>query len=258
MSEVISAHRAWVRRVPDTFDRAITGPHGRPPDVSLARAQHTDYVHRLGEAGLAVTTLAAVPEYPDCVFIEDTAVLLGTVAVVTRPGASERRGEVDTVRDKLDRDFEVREIESPGTLDGGDVMVLGGVVYVGLSARTNEEGAGQLARIARDVGLSTVAVPVSGVLHLKSGVLPVSEDTIVLTEGTVDESIFKDLRIVNEEPAERYRFSALPLSDRVLTTMQAPQTTARLERLGIAVDPINISEILAADGGLTCMSIIQR
>ncbi|HEU4320241.1 MAG TPA: arginine deiminase-related protein [Acidimicrobiia bacterium] len=260
MSEAINdAKAAWVRNIPDTFDQAITGPRGRAPDVALALAQHDDYVTRLRESGLSVSAVAADPSYPDCVFIEDTAVLIGDpIAVVARPGAPERRGEVDAVHDALVPSFEVIAIEPPGTLDGGDVMVIGDIVYVGLSARTNQLGAGQLASIASEIGLRAVTVPVSGVLHLKSGALPVSEDTIVVTKGTVEESLFEGLRIVHEDPEERHLFSALPLSDRVLTTAQAPTTNALVERLGLAVDPIDVSEILAVDGGLTCMSIIER
>lgn len=257
MSEVINPPRAWVRNIPDTFDQALTGPRGRAPDVALARAQHDDYVSRLERSGLAVSAIAADPSYPDCVFIEDTAVLLGPVAVITLPGAPERRGEVDAVRTELDRSHEIVVIEAPGTMDGGDVMILDDVVYVGLSARTNELGVAQLAATARELGMQTITVPVKGVLHLKSGVLPVGNDTVVVTAGTVDESLFEDLRIVHEDPEERYLFSALPLRDRILTTAQAPSTTALVERLGFAVDPIDVSEILAVDGGLTCMSIIE-
>lgn len=253
MSEVIK--RAWVRGVPDTFHLCITD--GRPPDVLLAREQHANYVSRLASAGLDVIEVAPDDNHPDCVFIEDTAVLLGPVVVATKPGAPQRVGEVGAVVDALDGLFEFRSIIEPGTLDGGDVMVLGESVFVGRSDRTNQAAIDQLTDLASSVGLQTIPVDVSGVLHLKSAVLPVGSETVVVTPGSVDEAKLGNLRIVYEDTAERNQFSALPLADRVLVTTSAPKTSAALEGLGFEVDPIDVSEILAADGGLTCMSIVE-
>lgn len=249
--------KAWLRSVPGTFDRAIAGPNGRRPDVAVARQQHSSYRERLVSSGLAVTLLAADDRFPDCVFIEDTAVLLGDVCVLTRPGAPERRGEVEGVADVLIGAFELARITEPAVVDGGDVMVLDDVVFVGLSHRTNETGYEQLAAIARGCGYRAVPVPVERVLHLKSGVLPVGDSTLVVTPGTVDETTFSAFRIVHEDEDERDLFSALPLSDRLLTTAGAPRTNEILEELGFPVEPIEISEILAADGGLTCISLIS-
>jgi dimethylargininase len=255
MSEVIS--RAWVRGVPDTFDQAITmSDRGPRPDVARARRQHDDYVSRLESSGLNVTRISEDERYPDCVFIEDTAVLLGSLLVATRPGAVDRRGEVEPVMAVMADHFESTSIEPPGTLDGGDVVIMGDRVYVGRSARTNDAGIDQLGVIASAMGMVVVPVPVDGVLHLKSAVLPVDAETVVITPGTVDEGLFDGLRVIHEAAGEHHRFSALPLTDRVLVTMGAPATAAELEALGLTIDPIDVSEILAADGGLTCLSII--
>jgi dimethylargininase len=138
-------------------------------------------------------------------------------------------------------------------------MVLGDIVFVGRSSRTDDEGIAQLGEIAAGVGLRVRPVPVSGVLHLKSAVLPVTDDTLVVTPGTVDEELLAGLNIIPEAETERHQFSALPLgNDQVLVTANAPETASRLDSLGIAVTPIDASEIQAADGGLTCMSILAR
>ena len=248
---------ALLREVSPRFADAIVAHGGRRPDVDLAIYQHDRYRISIENAGYEVETLAGGSDYPDCVFIEDTAVIVGEVAVATRPGAEERRGEVIQVASRLAELREVRTIEAPGTLDGGDVMILGDTVYVGRSLRSNDAGIGQLADVATAQGMSLVAVPVSEVLHFKSAVLPVDADTVVVTPGTVDETLLDGLRIIHEADHERHRFSALPLADgTLLVTANAPETTGMLADIGLRPAPIDVSEIQAADGGLTCMSIL--
>lgn len=248
---------ALLREVSPSFADAIVAHGGRRPDVDLAIEQHARYRGAIEAAGYEVEVLAGDSAYPDCVFIEDTAVIVGDIAVATRPGAESRRGEVGPVATRLGELREVRTIEAPGTLDGGDVMIVGGTVYVGRSARSNDAGIDQLTDMAATQGMSLVSVPVSEVLHFKSGVLPVGPDTVVVTPGTIDETLLQGLRIVHEAEHERHRFSALPLADgTLLVTANAPDTTALLADLGLRPVPIDVSEIQAADGGLTCMSIL--
>ena len=248
---------ALIRELPDTFDRAIVRDAMCKPDVALARRQHSRYRELLETAGYVVEVVPGDETHPDCVFIEDTAVIVGGVAVAARPGARARRGEVDPVTDRLEDRFEVLRIDSPGTLDGGDVMIMGDTLFIGRSARTNDEGIRQLERVARSQGLTTTPVPVSGVLHLKSAVLPVDEHTVVVTPGTIDESLLSDLRVVHEMTHERHSFSALRMRNGdVLATDNAPDTTEVVSGLGLNMVPIDVSEIQAADGGLTCMSIL--
>jgi dimethylargininase len=248
---------ALLREVSPSFADAIVAHGGRPPDVDLAIEQHSLYRRALEAAGYAVEILAADPDHPDCVFIEDTAVVIGELAVATRPGAEERRGEVAPVSSRLATSMTVGAIEQPGTLDGGDVMVINGTVYVGRSSRSNDSGIEQLAAFAATQGMSLVSVPVTGVLHLKSAVLPVDPETVVVTPGTVDESLLEGLRIVHEADHERHRFSALPMGDgSLLVTANSTDTAGILSDLGMRPVPIDVSEIQAADGGLTCMSIL--
>lgn len=248
---------ALIREIPDTFDKAIVAPGGRAPNVALARRQHRAYREQLDRAGYTIETIPADDECPDCVFVEDTAVIIGEIALIARPGAAEREKEVPPVADFLGQHFETNAIESPGTLDGGDVMIFGTTVYVGASKRSNRDGIGQLEAVVKRQRMNLVVIPVEGVLHLKSAVLPVNDATVMVTPGTVDESLLGGLRILHEPPGERHRFSALPLADgRVLTTAAAPEAAALLEDIGLVISPIDVSEILAADGGLTCMSIL--
>lgn len=248
---------ALVRGVPDTFDQAISSDPAIRLDVDAARAEHAEYVRHLRSAGYELAEVPADPVHPDCVFVEDTAVVLGGVAVATRPGAQSRRGEVGPVRERLETWFEVVPIEAPGTLDGGDVIVTTDLVLIGRSGRTNPEGVAQLAEIVSARGLRGREVLVEEGLHLKSAVLPLDEQTVVVTRGAVDEEALTGLRILYEDEAERFRFSALPLADgSVLVTANAARTVTAVAGLGFEVDIVDVTQIQAADGGLTCLSVL--
>lgn len=248
---------ALVRGIPDTFDRALTSDSSTNLDVELARVQHHAYLTHLEASGLRLVAVPPDAGHPDCVFVEDTTVIIGGTAVLTRPGAPSRRGEVGPVAEMLNQWFEPHSIASRGTLDGGDVIVTSDRVLIGRSSRSNPEGVGQLAAIVSDLTLRAVEVKVLAGLHLKSGVLPIDEETAVVTPGAVDESALAGYRLLYEDESERFRFSALPLPDgRVLVTSSAPRTVAQLDSLGYEVVDIDISQIQAADGGLTCMSVL--
>ena len=253
----MTARTALIRPIPDSFDRALVR-EGRPNiDVYLARAQHDGYRRHLDQAGHTIEVVPTDETQPDCVFIEDTAVIVGEVAVIARPGAISRRAEPPPVARALATRFSTAEIAVPGTLDGGDVFVMGDALYVGHSARTNSDGIGQLRAIAFDQGLGVVTVGVRAVLHLKSAVLPIDPETVVVTPGAVDEEPLDGLHILYEEEKERHRFSALPLGNgQVLVTANAPATAETVSALGHDVVSIDVSQIQAADGGLTCMSIL--
>jgi dimethylargininase len=253
----MTARTALIRPMPDSFPKALVREGRAEIDLALARAQHQEYVRLLEESGHEIQIVPPDEAHPDCVFIEDAAVIVGRVAVTTRPGAESRRGEVQPVMEALASRFDITEIRAPGTLDGGDVMILGETVYVGRSSRTNDEGIGQLRAVAHHQGYGLVTVDVRDVLHLKSAALPIDDQTLVVTPGTVDERKFDGLRILYEHEEERHRFSALPLgAGRVMVTANAPSTAEQVASLGHEVVPVDVSQIQAADGGLTCMSII--
>jgi dimethylargininase len=248
---------ALIRPVPNTFDRALV-QGGRPAlDTRLARDQHDGYRRQLEEAGYTISVVPSDDAHPDSVFVEDTAVIVGSVAVIARPGAPTRRGETGPVASVLESLFPLERIVAPATMDGGDVFTSAGRVFVGRSARTNDLGIEQLRSISSSQGMELVPVEVHKALHLKSAVLPIDEETVVVTRGAVDEQRLTRLRIIYEDEAERGRFSALPLRDgRVLVTANAPITADKVAADGHHPVPIDVSQIQAADGGLTCMSIL--
>jgi dimethylargininase len=248
---------ALVRGVPESFDRALTSDPRARLDVKLARAQHDAYRAHLEASGYRLVTVPPDPQHPDCVFVEDTAVVIGDNAVATRPGPASRRAEVGPVAAVLGEWFTMHTIEAPATLDGGDVIVTSHRVLIGRSSRTNADGVTQLARIVAELGRQPVEVAVEEGLHLKSAVLPLDEETAVVTRGAVSESALVGYRLIYEDETERFRFSALPLSEtKVLVTASAPRTAAMITEQGYAAIPIDISQIQAADGGLTCMSVV--
>lgn len=226
-------------------------------DVERARAQHAAYRFLLSCSGYQVHLLAADERHPDCPFIEDAAFVLDSFAVATRPGAPERRGEVAPVAAALASMMPVHTIVEPGTIDGGDVLRLGSTVFVGLSSRTNRHAVDQLGEMAADDNLSVVGVPVAGVLHLKSAVAALDEETVLIASGCVDVSQFSSYRIIEKAPGEEHLASVLRLRTGVLAvTTTAPQTTERITEAGFEVTIADSSEFQAADGGLTCLSIL--
>ena len=248
---------ALVRGIPSSFSNALVR-HGHPRlNPAIARQQHNEYRDRLAGAGYAIIELPADELCPDCVFIEDAAVIIGSVGVITRSGAPSRRPETPPVASALEPYKTLISIESPGTVDGGDVFTMKDTVFVGLSERTNQEGIAQLRPVAASQGLVLQSVKVVDTLHLKSAVLPVDGETVVVTTDSVDESALGDLGIIYEDAAERHRFSCLPMvNGRLLATTSSPRTNEMLAAAGYLVDPIDVSELQAADGGLTCMSIL--
>ena len=250
---------ALVRGVPDSFIDALRRKSGPALDADLARNQHGAYVAALESAGYAIETVAADERHPDSVFVEDTAVVVGSTAVIARSGALSRRGETPPVAAALASRFSTTAIVRPGTLDGGDVMQIGGSVYVGRSRRTNRNGIDQLAAICATLDLPVTTVDVDDALHLKSIVLPLDDETVLVTANGVDEEALKDLQVVHQAESKRHRCSALPMPDgRLMVTANAPATADMLAKAGYVVVPIDVSELQAADGGLTCLSIVFR
>ena len=248
---------ALVRGVPQSFSNALVMGDRPTIDVERARLQHRGYQAMLEDAGYALVTVAADEGQPDCPFIEDAAVVLDTLAVITRPGAPERRGETGPVATALSPLLPLRRITEPGTIDGGDVLRVGSTVFVGRSIRTNDDAVAQLRGFAAEDGLAVVAVPITGVLHLKSAVAVLDDAALLIAPDCVDVGQFADYALVEKAPGETHLASVLRLHTGVLAvTTTAPETTQRLRDRGYEVVTVDSSEFQAADGGLTCLSVL--
>jgi len=203
--------------------------------------------------------LAPDPRYPDSTFVEDAAVLTARCAVITRPGAISRRGETAAVREALERFYEsFYEIAAPGTVDGGDVCEAGEHYFIGVSERTNEEGARRLAGFLSTEGFSSSFVDVRGVgglLHLKSGLASLGEGWLVAAEPLVARREIFDYHLACVEPAEGYAANCVRINERVLLASGYPKIEARLRGLGLDVLTLDMSEFRKMDGGLSCLSL---
>ena len=227
-----------------------------PVDIGLAERQHAAYEDALRRLGATIIRAEAAPEFPDAVFIEDTAVVLPELAILTRPGAASRRGETAAVRVALMPYRTVVELEAPATLDGGDVLRLGHTLYVGSSTRTNEAGIDAFARIVEPHGYSVVVVAFSGCLHLKSAATAIGENAVVLNPAWVSDQAFGGADVVVVDPDEPYAANVLLLGRRAIHGAEYPETRARLEAHRLDVTPVASSELAKAEGAVTCCSLV--
>jgi dimethylargininase len=227
-----------------------------PIDLARAIDQHRRYRACLDELGAKVVTLPAEPDLPDSVFVEDPAIVLDEIAVITRMGAASRRGESESLARALTRYRELHYIVEPATLEGGDVMRIGKTLYVGYSRRTNVAGIQQLAAIIHPLGYFVVPVEVRGCLHLKTACCFIGEDTVLANRAWFDPDALCSLKILDVPPEEPGGANALRIGDTVLLSSAYPRTREILERSGFTVRAIDNSEFLKAEAGVTCTSLI--
>jgi len=227
-----------------------------PIYVDRARAQHRAYEEALAEAGCTVVRVDAAPELPDAVFIEDAAVVLDEVAVITRPGAVSRRAETAAVAGVVGRYRPLQFISAPATIDGGDVMVAGRHVFVGVSSRTNEAAVDQMRTILRPHGYQVDPVVVTGCLHLKSAVTALSDVRLLLNSQWVARRQFPSFDLVEVDPLEPEAANIVRAGAHLVYPDAFPRTRDRLERAGVRVRTVDVSEIAKAEGAVTCCSLI--
>jgi dimethylargininase len=251
------ALQALLRGVPDSFADALSAaPREQAIDVPLARAQHAAYRAALEASGAVVAELPADERFPDGVFVEDTALVAGGLALIARPGAPSRRGEPRAVAAELARHLPLAWMEEPATLDGGDCMRLGRTIYVGRSGRTNAAGVARLEAVLAPRGFRIVAIELlPEVLHLKCVCSPLGDGRVLLAEGTLPARLF-DAGIVWVPAEERYAANAVAIGDHVIAAAEYPRALAALAAAGLRVHPVPTSEIRKADGSLTCQSIL--
>jgi dimethylargininase len=225
-------------------------------DVDVARAQHRRYEECLAALGCAVQRLPADPDLPDSVFVEDTAVVLDEVAVITRPGAASRRPETRAIAEALEPYRRLLYVEAPGTVDGGDVLRVGRTLFVGASGRSNQAGIAQVRALLAPFGYTVQEVPVSGCLHLKSAVTQVAEDALLINRAWVNTEPFEHLHLVDVDPAEPLAANALLVGGVVVYPAAYPRTRERLEARGVACRVVDVSELAKAEGAVTCCSLV--
>ena len=248
---------AIVREVPDSFTQCVTSFIGSEPiDVNLARKQHKVYCETLVHLGLKLINLPADNSLPDCCFVEDTAIVLEELAIITKPGVSSRVAETIEMQRALDPVKMLYYIKSPGTIEGGDVLKIDKKLYIGTSSRTNEEGIKQVNEILSPLGYSIIPVTIKGTLHLKSVVTYLGKNTIILAEGHLDETIFSEYDKVIVPVEEAYCANCLEINGKVLIPKGYPYTKSLLVQKGFDVIELDMSEFKKADGALTCKSIL--
>ena len=241
---------------PSIVDCELTHLTRKPINFARAAEQHALYEKSLVALGCSVQRLPSLPDSPDSVFVEDTAVVLPELAIITRPGAASRRSEVASVADALRPHRPVAFIESPGTMDGGDVLHIGSTIYVGKSTRTNADGIRKLAELASPFGYYVQTVTVSSCLHLKSAVTRVAENVVLVNPAWVDPLRFRALDRIEVHPREPFAANALLLGENVLYSASYDETCRRLEQNGINVHVVETDELEKAEGAVTCCSIL--
>ena len=246
---------ALVRDVPASYVRCLKRPGLLDPlDVTVARRQHLQYVEALDDCGVSVTVVPSEDGVPDAPFIEDTAVILpGRHAVLTRSAVSSRAAEAEGVRSFLVRHCAVEVMPAGATLDGGDVLWVGGDLYVGISERTNNSGLAFLERVARLAELTVRPVPIQGALHLKSCCTYLGRGLVLHAKGKVRSETFRDMRLVCAPEADGA--NVLPVNGKIIVPAEAPRTRELLDGQGFETLSVPLGEFLKGNGGPTCLSL---
>lgn len=248
--------RATVRRPGGSFTDGLTSANLGKSSLSRALEQHDAYIAALEQCGLDVTVLPADERYPDATFIEDTAVLTPRVAIITNPGAASRNGEKSITRPVVKEFYpEVAEIEPPGTLDGGDVLAVNNHLYIGLTARTNKQGAAQLIEVLEMNGYSGSTVSLNSFLHLKTGVAWIGAQELIAAGELIDHPAFHAFNITPVLPEETYAANCIRINEHILMPAGFPGVRDVLTRKSHPLIEVEMSEFQKMDGGLSCLSL---
>ncbi|GMV33459.1 MAG: dimethylargininase [Chloroflexi bacterium] len=248
---------AITRKISPRFNECeITHIERTPIDLDIARAQHDAYVRLLADLGCQVIELPEEPDLPDSVFVEDAAFILPEAAVITRPGADSRKPETQTIIPALAPYRPLLHVAHPATLDGGDALVAGKNIFIGLSTRSNREAVDQLNSLLGDYGYKVWGVKMTDCLHLKTAVTCVDDATLLINKNWVDASNFPGFDLIEVDASEPFAANCLPVRGKVIYPTTFPKTQKRLEERGGNVAPIDLSELAKAEGAVTCCSLI--
>lgn len=248
--------KAIIRKPGRSLAKGLRSSDHGIPDYDLALQQHAAYAEAMRLCGLEIITLEADESYPDSVFVEDTALLTPACAIITRPGAVSRRGEEQAIKNLLKRYYtEIHEIKEPGTVEAGDIMMVGSHYYIGLSGRTNREGARQVTAILNKHGLTASIIELKDVLHLKTGVSYLEKNTLLAAGEFLKNKEFRNFRIIKAEPAESYAANCIWVNNNILMPAGYPATREKIMITGCNIIEIDTSEFRKLDGGLSCLSL---
>jgi len=252
----MSFQKAIVRLPCENIIEALSISNLGKPDYSKTLEQHSQYVAALQECGLKVITLNADIHFPDSTFVEDTALLTPDCAIISRPGAPSRQGETVHMERVLKDYFQRMEhIQAPGTLDAGDILQVDKHYYIGLSSRTNPEGARQMISILDQYDMYGSTVPLQDMLHLKSGVAYLDNGYLVTTGEFIDHPVLKKFKQIKVDPDESYAANCLWLNGSVLVARGFSNTARAIQKAGFPVIELDMSEFRKIDGGLSCLSL---
>lgn len=242
---------------PSLINGLTMSPELGVPNYELALKQHQEYIHALTQCGVEVTVLDALDDYPDSCFVEDPALLTEQFALLTRPGAPTRQGEVAEIEPTIHSFYKnrIERIAAPGTLEAGDVLRVGNHFFVGLSARTNEEGARQMMEFMTQYGYTASTVALKEFLHLKTGVSYLEQGTVLVTGELVDHPALSHLRQIIVPETETYAANCIIVNGTVILAQNYPQTEQLIAQLGFPLLLLDMSEFKKVDGGLSCLSL---
>jgi dimethylargininase len=247
---------AIVRKPGRSIDKGLTNANLGVPDYHKALEQHEFYVRALKNCGLDVEELEADEEFPDSTFVEDVALLTPNCAIITNPGALSRRGEIIEIKNVVQKYYDdIEEIQSPGTVEAGDIMMVGKHFFIGLSERTNLNGAQQIIHILNKYGMSGSVIQLEKVLHLKTGLAYLENNNLVVCGEFVSNPEFKKFNIIEITETESYAANCVWINDKVLLPQNYPDTRQKIIDAGYSVIEIDVSEFQKLDGGLSCLSL---
>ncbi|MCA9731843.1 MAG: N(G),N(G)-dimethylarginine dimethylaminohydrolase [Deferribacteres bacterium] len=234
----------------------ITTANLGQPDYDKALYQHQNYIRALQSCGLEIIVLEADENYPDSTFVEDTALLTPRCAVITRPGAESRRGEITAIQGAVAAYYpHIESIKAPGTVEAGDLMQVGSHFYIGLSERTNSTGAAQLIAILQKYGMTGSTVTLEEVLHLKTGVAYLENNTLLACGEFIGKDTFAKFNILQVDAEESYAANCIWVNGTVIVPFGFPETKSRIEDAGYPTIAVDVSEFQKLDGGLSCLSL---
>ena len=234
----------------------ITSANLGKPDYKKALEQHKDYIQTLQECGLEVTILDADENFPDSTFVEDVALCTPHCAIITNPGATSRTREIESMIPSIEENYDnIEFIQSPGTVEAGDIMMVGNFYYIGLSDRTNKNGSVQMIAHLRKYGMDGTAVSMSEFLHLKTGLSYLENKNLLVCGEFVSKPEFQQFNQVEVDANEAYAVNSVWVNDVVITPKGFPNTKAKIEALGYKTREVDVSEFQKLDGGLSCLSL---